>query len=77
MTELILGILSSSVLFLIFRLFPKYKVDTAQAIIVNYFTAFVTGCIPDAWKPRTCLHPSIQRNRGSCGKRAASFRFLS
>lgn len=45
MTELILGILSSSVLFLIFRLFPRYKVDTAQAIIVNYFTAFVTGCI--------------------------------
>lgn len=45
MTELIFSILASSALFFIFRLFPKYKVDTAQAIIVNYFTAFVCGCI--------------------------------
>lgn len=53
MTELIVSILSSSVLFFIFRLFPKYGVDTAQAIIVNYFTAFLCGClvngaVPDA-----------------------------
>jgi drug/metabolite transporter (DMT)-like permease len=45
MTELIISILTSSVLFFIFRLFPKYGVDTAQAIIVNYFTAFLCGCI--------------------------------
>lgn len=45
MTELLLSILSSSILFVLFRLFPKYKVDTAQAIIVNYFTAFVCGCL--------------------------------
>jgi drug/metabolite transporter (DMT)-like permease len=45
MTELIISILSSSVLFFIFRLFPKYGVDTAQAIIVNYFTAFTCGCL--------------------------------
>ena len=45
MTELIISILSSSVLFFIFRLFPRYKVDTAQAIVVNYFTAFICGCI--------------------------------
>jgi drug/metabolite transporter (DMT)-like permease len=45
MTELIFSILSSTVLFFIFRLFPKYGVDTAQAIIVNYFTAFICGCL--------------------------------
>jgi len=45
MIELIVSILSSSVLFFIFRLFPKFKIDTAQAIVVNYFTAFVCGCM--------------------------------
>lgn len=45
MIELVISILSSSVLFFIFRLFPKYGVDTAQAIIVNYFTAFICGCL--------------------------------
>lgn len=45
MIELIISILSSSVLFFIFRLFPKFGVDTAQAIIVNYFTAFLCGCL--------------------------------
>jgi drug/metabolite transporter (DMT)-like permease len=45
MTELIISIISSSLLFFIFRLFPKYGVDTAQAIIVNYFTAFCCGCL--------------------------------
>ncbi|MDH4474341.1 MAG: DMT family transporter [Fluviicola sp.] len=44
MIELIFSILSSSVLFFLFRLFPKYGVDTAQAIVVNYFTAFICGC---------------------------------
>lgn len=45
MIELIISILSSSVLFFLFRLFPKYKIDTAQAIVVNYFTAFICGSI--------------------------------
>lgn len=45
MIALIGTILCSSVLFLIFRLFPKFKVDTGQAIVFNYFTAFVTGVI--------------------------------
>ncbi len=45
MFELIGSILCSSVLFFIFRLFPKFKVDTAQAIVFNYFTAFVCGSL--------------------------------
>ncbi len=52
MTELIGCILSSSVLFLLFRLFPKYNVDTAQAIVVNYFTAFVCGWIINGQLPQ-------------------------
>lgn len=43
MIELIGAILCSAVLFLIFRLFPKFQVDTAQAIVFNYFTAFICG----------------------------------
>lgn len=45
MIELIVSILASSCLFFIFRLFPKFGIDTAQAIVVNYFTAFICGCI--------------------------------
>lgn len=45
MTELIISILCSSVLFFLFRLFPKYKIDTTQAIVVNYFTAFICGSL--------------------------------
>ncbi len=51
MIELIFSILSSSVLFFLFRLFPKYKVDTAQAIVVNYFTAFICGCLVNQAMP--------------------------
>jgi drug/metabolite transporter (DMT)-like permease len=43
MIFLILSILASSLIFVIFRLFPKYKIDTFQAIVINYFVAFVSG----------------------------------
>jgi len=74
MTELIISILSSSVLFFIFRLFPIYKVDTAQAIVVNYFTAFICGCLVNQSFPdvgelfRTNLLPYVI---------AAGFLFIS
>lgn len=45
MIELVFSILCSSVLFFLFRLFPKFKVDTTQAIVVNYFTAFTCGSL--------------------------------
>ena len=38
-------IISSTLLFVIFRLFEKYKIDTFQAIVFNYFTAFICGII--------------------------------
>jgi drug/metabolite transporter (DMT)-like permease len=38
-------IISSTLIFVIFRLFEKYRIDTFQAIVFNYFTAFVCGII--------------------------------
>ena len=38
-------IISSTFIFVIFRLFDKYKVDTFQAIVFNYFTAFICGIL--------------------------------
>ena len=43
MIYLLLSVLSSTVIFVIFRLYKKYKVNTLQAIIVNYFIACTVG----------------------------------
>jgi drug/metabolite transporter (DMT)-like permease len=43
MIPLILSIASSSIIFVIFKLFDKFKVDTFQAIVFNYFTACIIG----------------------------------
>ncbi|MDH3381798.1 MAG: EamA family transporter [Flavobacteriaceae bacterium] len=43
MIYLILSVFFSSSLFVIFKLFDKYHVDNFQAIIVNYFVAFIVG----------------------------------
>jgi len=40
---LLLSILCSTVIFIIFKCFDKYNVNTLQAIVVNYFTASVFG----------------------------------
>lgn len=45
MIELISCIICSSLIFVLFKLFPKYKVDTFQAIVFNYFTAAICGTI--------------------------------
>lgn len=43
MDHLVISILISSGLFVIFKGFEIYKVDTLQAITVNYFVAFLIG----------------------------------
>ncbi len=43
MIPLLFAILSSSLLFVIFKLFPRFGIDTFQAIVFNYFTALVCG----------------------------------
>lgn len=45
MIYLILSIASSSLLFVLFKLFSRYKVNTLQAIVVNYVIAFLCGLI--------------------------------
>ena len=43
MIALLLAILFSSLLFVIFRFFRKFGIDTFQAIVFNYFTALACG----------------------------------
>lgn len=43
MIYLLLSILSSSIIFVVFKLFKRFEVNTMQAIIVNYFIACLVG----------------------------------
>ncbi len=43
MILLILAILSSSLIFVLFKLFPRYSINTFQAIVFNYITACICG----------------------------------
>ncbi|GHC54660.1 DMT family transporter [Ulvibacter litoralis] len=45
MTYLLLSILASVLIFVVFKLFAKYNVNTSQAIIANYFIACICGII--------------------------------
>lgn len=45
MTYLLLSIVASSLIFVIFKLFARFKIDTFQAIVVNYAVAFTTGIL--------------------------------
>jgi len=53
MIILLFAILSSSIIFVIFKLFSFYKVDVFQAIVFNYFTAFTCGVLlyGSEWNP--------------------------
>lgn len=59
MISLLLSVLSSSLIFVIFKLFKRYGIDTFQAIVVNYFTAFTIGftLYGHTWNP-ACLEQS-------------------
>lgn len=45
MLFLLLSILSSTVLVMIFKFFPKYNIDTFQAIVTNYFVCVICGAL--------------------------------
>lgn len=53
MIALTLSVVSSSLIFVIFKLFRKFEIDTFQAIIFNYATAFIIGMslYGHEWKP--------------------------
>ena len=52
MIPLLLSIASSTLIFVIFKLFQRFKIDTFQAIVANYFTAAILGLVlyGDEWK---------------------------
>lgn len=54
MIPLIISILCSSLIFVIFKLFPKYGINTFHAIVFNYFTAFTCGILlfGKDWNPK-------------------------
>lgn len=43
MIYLLLSVLSSTAIFVLFKLFNKYKINTLQAIVINYITACSLG----------------------------------
>lgn len=45
MLDLALSVLFSSLIFVIFKLYPRFKVVTLFAIIINYVTACITGLV--------------------------------
>lgn len=45
MIHLFLAILFSVILFIVFKSFPKYNINTLQAIVCNYIVAFVVGLL--------------------------------
>ncbi len=45
MIYLILSILASTAIFVIFKLFNRFKINTLQAIVVNYITASIFGIL--------------------------------
>lgn len=45
MIWLTLSILCSTLIFILFKLFPKYGIDNLQAIVINYATAFTVGSL--------------------------------
>ena len=51
MIYLLLSILSSSVIFVIFKLYNRFGINTLQAIIFNYFFAFASGLLLDQKLP--------------------------
>jgi drug/metabolite transporter (DMT)-like permease len=42
-TYIILSVLFNAVLFVILKLYSRFEINTLQALVVNYFTAFIIG----------------------------------
>jgi len=55
MFYLVATILLNVVISVIFKLFPKYDIDTLQAIVANYCVCVVTGCISIGHSPFTTV----------------------
>lgn len=58
MIYLLISILSSTAVFVVFKLFKKHNINILQGIVVNYFTAFTLGFIlnNEDIKPLEIIH---------------------
>ncbi len=63
---LIGSIAASSLIFVLFKLFVKFQIDTFQAIVFNYFTAFSLGIwlfnenySPQIWENQIWFYPTL------------------
>ncbi len=45
MNNILFAILSSTLIFIVFKLYPKFRINTLQAIIFNYLFAFLVGIL--------------------------------
>lgn len=56
MIYLIFSILSSATIFILFKAFGQRRIDTFQAIVINYFVAFACGFVLEPIPLRTLEH---------------------
>ena len=74
MIYLLLSVSASTLLFVIFKLFNRYKIDTLQAIVINYITACITGLLN--YDDHINI-PSIISSKWFYGALALGFLFIS
>ena len=61
MIALIFSVLSSSAIYIVFKLFGRYKVTTLNALIINYLTAFILGLVFQGNFSLNTLKPVIDK----------------
>ncbi len=78
MIPLILSVASSSLIFFVFKLFKKFDIDTFQAIVFNYFTAFIIGMTlyGDQWQPEFSEQTGWMYASIACGALFISLFFI-
>lgn len=59
MIYLVLSILASTIIFINFKYFERFNINILQAIVVNYFVAFITGMIAYDGQVQISQTPSL------------------
>jgi drug/metabolite transporter (DMT)-like permease len=69
MISLLLAIVTSSLIFVIFKLFPRFKIDTFQAIVFNYITALSCGLLlyGHEWRDQALIQGAWPMFAALCG----------
>jgi len=74
MIPFILSVLSSTIIFIIFRMYKRFEIDTFQAIVFNYFTAAGIGF---ALYGHTWNNEALEQNSWMFYSLITSFLFIS